>query len=67
MDPEGDPPPGKSQVAIICFLRNTGTDPIEKQLNPRSPIASRETLVRPSVKYPQPPLTEIYDSAHDVS
>ena len=34
------PPPGKSQVAI-CFLRNTGTDPLEKQLNISGPVASR--------------------------
>ena len=25
----------------ICFLRNTGTDPLEKQLNISGPIASR--------------------------
>ena len=35
-DPEGagglEPTPGESQAAI-CFLRNTGTDPIEKQFD----------------------------------
>ena len=43
-NPEGEgggaggqtPPPGKSQVAI-CFLRNTGTDPLEKQLDLKGP------------------------------
>ena len=29
----GSEPPGKYQVAI-CFLRSTGTDPLEKQLDP---------------------------------
>ena len=46
-------PAGKSQVAN-CFLRSTGTDPLEKQLDPRcncrDPIASRGRSVRPSVK-----------------
>ena len=44
-------PPRKSQVAI-CFLRNTGTDPLEKQLDPfdpRSPIAFRERFVVPEL------------------
>ena len=38
-----DLPPGKSQVAI-CFLRNTGAVPFEKQLDPsgpRGPVAFR--------------------------
>ena len=35
----GPDSPGKSQVAI-GFLRNTGTDPIEKPLDPRGLIAS---------------------------
>ena len=38
-------PPGKSQVD---FLKNTGTDPLEKLLGP---IASQGRFVRPSVKY----------------
>ena len=33
------PPPGKSQM-VIGFLRNTGTDPLKKQLEPLGPIAS---------------------------
>ena len=47
LDPEGGTggldPSGKSQVTI-CFLRNTGTDPL-------GPIASRGRFVWPSVKY----------------
>ena len=35
----GSDPPGKSQV-IILLLKNTGTDPLEKQLDPRDPNAS---------------------------
>ena len=46
----GRDPPGKSQV-VICFLRNTGTDSLEKQLDQKGPIASRGRLVRSSVKY----------------
>ena len=53
-------PLGKSQ--FICFPRNTGTDPLEKQLEPSGPIASRGRSVqgpvasrvrslRPSVEY----------------
>ena len=42
------PPPGKSHVAI-CFLRYSGTDPIEMQLEPMGPIASRERSVPLSV------------------
>ena len=41
------------QVAI-GFLRNHGTDPLKKQLDPLGPIASRgESIrfIRPSVKY----------------
>ena len=45
-----DPPHLKSQDAI-CFLRNPGTDPHEKQLDPSGPIASRGRSERPSVKY----------------
>ena len=45
----GPDPTGKSKVAI-CFLRNIGTDPLEKQLDPLGPIASRGRSVRPSVK-----------------
>ena len=37
----------KSQVAF-GFLRNTGTDPLEKQFGP---IASRGRFIRPFVKY----------------
>ena len=43
------PPIGKSQVAI-CFFRNTGTDPLEKQLDLRSNCYSREVR-RSCVKY----------------
>ena len=43
-------PPGISQVAIGC-LRNTCTDPLEKQLDSRGPIVSRGRFVRFSVKY----------------
>ena len=46
-------PPGKSQVAI-GFLRNSGTDPpppLEKQLYPSGPIASRGRSVGPFVIY----------------
>ena len=39
------PLPGKSQVD-----EGTGTDPLEKQLDPLGPIASRGRFVRPSVK-----------------
>ena len=38
-------PSGKSQVD---FLKNAGTDPLEKLLGP---IASQGRFVRPSVKY----------------
>ena len=51
----GPQPPGKSQVAIICFLRTTGMDPpqeaIGKQLGPLGPIASRRRFIMHSVKY----------------
>ena len=44
MGPEGGQgvwtPPRKSHV-LICFLRNTGTDPLEKRLDPSGPTASR--------------------------
>ena len=43
----GSDPQGKSQVAI-GFLRNTGTDPLEKQLD-LGPVASRGRFVRPSI------------------
>ena len=54
-DPEGrgsecQDLPGKSQVAI-GFLRNTGTDPLKKKLDPLDPTASQGRFVRPSVKY----------------
>ena len=39
----------KSQVTI-GFLRNTGTDSLEEQLDPWGPIVSRGRSVRPSVK-----------------
>ena len=40
------PPIGISQVAR-CFLRNTGTDtPLEKQMDPLGPIASRGRGIR---------------------
>ena len=42
--------PGKSQVAQ-GFLRNSGTDPLDKQLNPSGSIASRGKSVRCTVKY----------------
>ena len=40
---------GNSQVAMV-FLRN-GTDPLQKQMDPCGPIASRGRFVRPFVKY----------------
>ena len=40
----------KSQLTV-GFLRNTGTDFLEKQLDPLGPTASRVRPVRPSVKY----------------
>ena len=40
----------KSQVAI-CFLRNTGKDPLKKQLVPLGSIASPGRSLQPSVKY----------------
>ena len=49
----GSGTPGKSQVAI-SFLRHLDIQlqtPIEKQLDPSGPIASRGRSVRPSVKY----------------
>ena len=45
-----DPPREKSQVTI-GILRKTGTDHLEKHLDPLSPIASRGRSVQPSVKY----------------
>ena len=42
----GADPPEESKVAK-SFLRNTGTDPLEKQLDPEGPIAFRERFVRP--------------------
>ena len=35
----------------IDSLRNTSTDPLEKQLGPLGPITSQGRFVRPSVKY----------------
>ena len=32
-------PPGKSQVAI-CFLSNTGMDPLQEAMDPLGPTAS---------------------------
>ena len=42
------PSPGKWQV-VIGFLRNTCTDPIERQFDPLGPIASRGMSVQPPV------------------
>ena len=42
--------PGKSRVAI-GFLRNTGTDHLEKKLDPSDPTASHGKFIRLSVKY----------------
>ena len=47
---QGSGTPGKSQVAI-GFLRNSGTDPLKKQLDPSGPIASRGRSIQPHVKY----------------
>ena len=44
------PQPGNLQVAM-CFLRDTGTDPLEKQLDFMGPNATRMRSVQPSVKY----------------
>ena len=44
------PSPGKPQVAI-CFIRKTGMVPLEKQLDPSGPIASRRRSIWPSVIY----------------
>ena len=44
------PTPVNFQVAI-CFLRHTGTDPLEKQLDPSGPTASWGRSVSTSVKY----------------
>ena len=71
----GPQSPGKPQVAIcVCFLRNTGTDPLEKQYDPSGPIASRGRSIPPSVKYvdffkrkvfsPPHPQTEFSGSWH---
>ena len=43
-------PPGKSQVAI-GFLRNSGKDPFQKQLDPLGSIVSQRRSVWLSVKY----------------
>ena len=50
-DPEGagegvQTHPGTSQVAI-GFFRNTGTEPLEKQLDPTGPMASPGMLYGP--------------------
>ena len=52
-DPEGagvQTSSGKSQVTI-GFLRNTGMDPLDKQLVSMAPNASRGRFVRPSIEY----------------
>ena len=46
----GSGPSWKTQVAV-GFLRNTVTDPLEKQFDPLCPIASRGRFVQPSLKY----------------
>ena len=48
--PHPPPPVEKSQMAI-GFLRNTSTEPLEKQLDTLGPITSRGRFVRPSFKY----------------
>ena len=50
MDSGSEPHPGKSQVAI-GILKNNGTEPLDKQLDPSSPLAYRGRSVQPSVKY----------------
>ena len=40
----------KSQVAI-GYLRNSGKDPLVKQLDPTGPTASRWKPIRPYMKY----------------
>ena len=61
----------KSQVAI-SFLKDTCTDPLEKQLDRRGPIAFRRRSVRPSVKDVDDSeingthLTEFSRSAHEL-
>ena len=43
-------PHGKSEMAI-GFLRNSGKDPLQKQLDPLGSIVSQRRSVWPSVKY----------------
>ena len=54
----GSHPPHKSQV-VIGFFKNTGTDPLEKQLDTLCAIVSDGRSVQLSVKYfmSRPPLT----------
>ena len=47
------PPPMEYHKLLqcICFLRNAGMEPLDKQLDPSGPILPRERSVWPSVKY----------------
>ena len=35
---------GVQITKFICFLKKTGMEPLEKQLDPSGPIASREAI-----------------------
>ena len=43
--------PERSQVAILAWPYKSGTDPLEKQLDPSGPIAFRGRSVQPFVKH----------------
>ena len=45
------PPPSEKPKEPIGFLRNTSLDPLEKQLDPLGPIASKGRFIQPFVKY----------------
>ena len=56
--------PGKSQVAIcpICFLRNTGTDPLGKQLDP----FPREVCMAQTVIYVDDQIELLNSAEHEI-
>ena len=72
--PDAPPSPDHKLLYISLGIISTGTDPLEKQLDPLGPFAPRGRSVRPSVKYvdyqkkfsdPLPHLTEFYGSVHE--